>query len=695
MASVNEHQEKTQAPPDDSHPLRDIIVGPPRDVHDPTVFHRLSLAAFLAWVGLGADGMTSSCYGPEEAFLALGHHQYLAIFLGLLTALTVFIISASYSQIIDLFPTGGGGYIVATDLLGPRVGLISGCALVIDYILTITVSIASGSDALFSLFPLHWQPFKLTFSLLVLVLLITINLRGLKESVTSMLPIFVAFVVMHVGLIVYGLSFHAAQLPGVIHSAVLQAHADMRDIGGLAVAFIFLRAYSLGGGTYTGIEAVSNGLPILREPRTVTGKHAMAYMAVSLAFLAAGILSCYLLFHVAPVPGLTLNAVLFDRLAGAWHWHGIAIGSGIVTFTLLTEGSLLFVAAQTGFTDGPRVLATMAADRWLPRRLANLSVRLVTQDGVFAIGVASALILIGTRGAVSILVGLYAINVFITFTLSQLGMSVHWWQTRKLGERRWMRKLAINGIGCVLTSAILVATVIVKFDEGAWTTLLITGALVLACQLVRRHYDRVAAAIARLEAQVLPLIRAAKADHPPPEPGPDAPTAALLVNRFNGLGLATLLNLTRLFKGQYAKVVFLGVAEVNSRSLRGPKEIERLESDLANDLKAYCQLAMNMGYNAESRMAVATDTVDKLHKMCLELADQFPNVVFFCGKLVFGRDTEGFLSRFLHDQVPSELQSLLQVRGLSLVILPARAVPEERLDTSGGPRIAEPLVRGN
>ncbi|HEV2169722.1 MAG TPA: hypothetical protein VGR40_02180, partial [Candidatus Binatus sp.] len=125
--------------------LSDVLIGPPRDVRDPEIFHNLSLVAFLAWVGLGSDGLSSSCYGPEEAFLALGHHQYLAVFLAMLMALTVFIISASYSQTIDLFPTGGGGYLVATKLLGKYFGLVSGSALVVDYVLTIAISIASGA----------------------------------------------------------------------------------------------------------------------------------------------------------------------------------------------------------------------------------------------------------------------------------------------------------------------------------------------------------------------------------------------------------------------------------------------------------------------------------------------------------------------------------------------------------------------
>src|SRR6202049_285692 len=176
--------------------LTALFMGPPRAVRDPVIFHSLSLVAFLAWVGLGSDGLSSSCYGPEEAFLALGHHQYLAVFLAMLMALTVFIISASYSQTIDLFPTGGGGYLVATKLLGRFAGLVSGCALIVDYVLTISISIASGADAIFSFLPVQWAPYKFWLAVIVVIVMVAMNLRGVKESVIALLPIFLAFVVL-------------------------------------------------------------------------------------------------------------------------------------------------------------------------------------------------------------------------------------------------------------------------------------------------------------------------------------------------------------------------------------------------------------------------------------------------------------------------------------------------------------------
>src|SRR5580704_12277969 len=172
--------------PTEKRTLSKLLIGAPRDFRDPKTFHSLSLVAFLAWIGLGSDGLSSSCYGPEEAFLALGPHKYLAVFLAILMALTVFIISASYSQTIDQFPTGGGGYLVATKLLGNFAGLVSGCALIVDYVLTISISIASGADAIFSFLPSAWLPFKFWLAIFVVVVMVAMNLRGVKESVIAL-----------------------------------------------------------------------------------------------------------------------------------------------------------------------------------------------------------------------------------------------------------------------------------------------------------------------------------------------------------------------------------------------------------------------------------------------------------------------------------------------------------------------------
>src|SRR5512139_3540625 len=177
--------------------IRRRLIGAPRNIQDISLFQKLSLIPILAWIGLGADGLSSSAYGPEEAFKTIGEHTYLAIFLALATALTVFIISYAYSRIIEYFPHGGGGYVVATHTLGEKAGVVSGCTLLVDYMLTITVSISSCGDALFSFLPSEFHQFKLLCEVLLVVILIFLNLRGVKESVAVLAPIFITFVVTH------------------------------------------------------------------------------------------------------------------------------------------------------------------------------------------------------------------------------------------------------------------------------------------------------------------------------------------------------------------------------------------------------------------------------------------------------------------------------------------------------------------
>ncbi|MDI6784977.1 MAG: amino acid permease, partial [bacterium] len=389
--------------------LKNLILGRSKDLEDPQIFHQISLIAFLAWVGLGVDGLSSSCYGPEQAYRALGMYSHLGIYLALATAATVFIISASYSQIIELFPTGGGGYLVASKLLGQYAGLISGCALVVDYVLTIAISVSSGMDALFSFLPPFFLEHKLLTAFLLIGFLAILNLRGVKESVLVLVPVFLTFVITHTIIILVGIFGQGNALPGMVSETVRETTYGIKNLGFFAMLVILMKAYSLGGGTYTGIEAVSNGLQILREPKVKTAKRTMFYMAISLAFTAGGIIVCYLLNNIQPQPGKTMNAVLIATIAGEWTLFGLPVGYGFTIIALIAAAMLLFVAAQTGFLAGPRVLANMAQDSWLPRRFAHLSDRLVTRNGILLMGLFALLIVWYTKGDVRVLVIFYSI----------------------------------------------------------------------------------------------------------------------------------------------------------------------------------------------------------------------------------------------------------------------------------------------
>ncbi|MGZ5143946.1 MAG: APC family permease, partial [Burkholderiales bacterium] len=456
--------------------LREVVLGKPRDPLSADTRHNIALIAFFAWVGLGADGLSSSCYGPEEAYLALGPHTHLGLYLAAATVVTVFIISLAYNQVVELFPTGGGGYRVASQLVGPKAGLVSGAALIVDYVLTIAISIASGADAVFSLLPTGWHDWKVATGVVAVVVLIVLNLRGMKEAIKVLLPIFIGFVVVHTVLIFYGVYAHAGSLLVLIPATIAETKSLAQQMGWMSVAAMLLFAYSHGGGTYTGLEAVSNNVHTLAEPRVQTGKWTMFYMAVSLAFTAGGILLLYLLWDAAPAPGQTLNAVVFDSIINHFNFGSPVANHAALVVVLALEAGLLFVAANTGFLGGPAVLANMAADSWVPRQFRQLSSRLVTQNGVLLMGLAALGVLIWSRGNVALLVVLYSINVFLTFSIALWGLCIYWWGNRR-GAAPWKRRLLLSGLGLLVTTSILTVLIIGKFNEGGWVTLIITGAV--------------------------------------------------------------------------------------------------------------------------------------------------------------------------------------------------------------------------
>jgi amino acid transporter len=642
--------------------IRRTIIGAPRNVLDPSLFHRISLIPVLAWIGLGADGLSSSSYGPEEAFRALGQHTYLALPIALATAFTVFIISYAYSKIIEHFPSGGGGYIVATHTIGERAGVVSGCALLVDYMLTITISIASCADALFSFLPLEYHPFKIVFATMAIIFLIIMNLRGVKESVTLLTPIFIVFIATHALMLGYGIIHHAFEIGPIIENVNTSYQADLKSIGHFGVLVILLRAFSLGGGTYTGLEAVSNGLQIMREPKVQTGKRTMVYMAISLACVAGGLFLCYLLLNVRPVAGKTLNAIVAESLFSGWP-----LGYALAVVTILSEGALLIVGAQAGFIDGPRVIANMAIDYWFPRRFASLSERLSMQNGVLVMGIASLLLLFLTRGSVSALVVMYSINVFLTFSLSQFGMSKYF-IGRRHKDKQWARHLSVHAVGLIVCITILIVTVLVKFTEGGWITLLITGVFIGLCYIIRGHYRKVKSAMDKFDIALkdIPTVEKENTDLVDPANF----TAIQLVAGYNGFGIHTFLSIIKNFPKVYKNFVFVSVAVVDSGSFKGSEDVEALQKSVKSSLDKYVKLARSLGFAAEGRMVVGTDVVESGTELCDAITKEFPRSTIFAGQLTFS--LEKFYHRLLHNETSYAIQRRLQWRGITTVILPMR-----------------------
>jgi amino acid transporter len=642
--------------------LRRLLIGPPRDLHDRSLFHRISLIPLLAWVGLGADGLSSSSYGPEEAFRTLGSHTYLAVGLAVMMATTVIVIAAGYSRIIERFPRGGGGYIVATSLLGPRLGVVSGCALLVDYVLTIAVSVTAAGEALFSFLPLQWQPMKLAFDCALIAGLVVMNIRGVRESVLTLVPIFVVFAVTHLVAIVGGVLGHLPEIGTTFTGLRTDFHSGLSTLGAAGMILLFLHAYSMGAGTYTGIEAVSNSLSILREPRAQNGKRTMTYMASSLAFTATGLLVLYLLWHITPQPGKTMNTVLLERMT-----TGLPLGRAFAFLTIMSEGALLVVAAQAGLVPGPRVLANMAVDSWMPHRFAALSERLTTQNGILLMGGAAMAAVLHASANLHALVVLYSINVFLTFSLSMFGMLRRTLNAPRSEPQR-TRQVMLFAIGFVLCATILAVTITEKFREGAWLTVVVTGGLVLFCFRIRRHYRTVVEKLRELYAQLETLP-----EHATRSAGaldPNAPTAAVLVSSYGGLGIHTLMNIFRAFPGHFKNVVFMSVGVVDSAEFKGERPVDGLASRTEEMLQRYVDLARGLGMPATYRMAMGTDLIEESEKLCLAVAKEFPRVTFFAGKVVFKR--EKWYQPLLHNEVGYALQKRLHWAGHVLVVMPAK-----------------------
>lgn len=642
--------------------VKQLVFGNPLNPFNPQILRHVSLVAFLAWVGLGADGLSSSCYGPEEAYYALGAHPHFALYIAILTAVTVFVISIGYNQVIELFPSGGGGYKVASQLLGPYVGLVSGAALIVDYVLTIAVSSASAMDAAFSLLPTHLLHYKLFAEVALLLFLLLINMRGMKESIKFLMPIFLGFFILHVALILYGIGAHHQGLSHIVPNTLQETRSTIAQVGWIPVLALILHAYSLGSGTYTGLEAVSNNVNRLREPRVITGKWTMLYMAVSLSMTAAGMILLFLLWEPKPQLGQTLNAVVFHSILGDSD-----AGRFILLITLLFEAGLLFVAANTGFLAGPSVLANMAIDGWVPNRFRHLSTRLVIQNGLFLFGIFAIAILLWCRGKVSLLVVLYSINVFITFSLSLFGMCVYWARHRSQASSRWLFRLVFSFLAFLITSSILCITLITKFESGGWLTVVITCTVIFICLLIKRHYNRFNKKLQQLDEQLKQSLV-----HPlnPVQIDPQQPTAVIFVGKSPGVAMHTLLNVIRMFPRHFKNFVFLSAGVVDVESFAGQSELESLRDKVNENLSYFVNYCHQYGIAAEAYAAFGTDTVEELTKLAVKVSRKYSNCLFFSSKLIFEHDN--LITRFLHNETPLTLQRNLHLEGKELVILPMK-----------------------
>ena len=400
----------------------------------------------------------------------------------------------------------------------------------------------------------------------------------------------------------------------------------------------------------------------MREPRVQNGKKTMVYLSVSLALTAGGILVCYLFLGVSPVAGKTLNAVLAGEVFGGWSFGGV-----LALITIFSEGALLLVAAQTGFVDGPRVIANMAVDYWFPHRFASLSSRLTMQNGVLLMGGSAILLLIYSRGRISTLVVMYSINVFLTFSLSELGMSRFFIKNRRK-EPHWKKHLPVHLTGLTVCLTILIVTTFEKFTYGGWLTLVITSVVIALCYFIKGHYNKVRTGVRELDDMLVAIPHKGAYNTDPADP--TEMTAIQLVSGYSGFGVHTFLSIIRGFPGLYKNFVFISVSEVDAGAFKGSEAVSCLDGSTCDALKKYIDLARRLGFPAESRHDMGIDVVETASALCQSVAREFPKSTVFAGQTVFRRP--GIVNRILHNETAFAIQQELRWKGITTVILPIR-----------------------
>ncbi|HXH57754.1 APC family permease, partial [Iamia sp.] len=468
-----------------------LLVGQPlpsSEEHNQRISKPVALAVFAS------DAISSTAYATEEILLVLlmavqfpKTHSYL-VPIGIAAVALLFIVLTSYRQTIHAYPNGGGAYVVAKENLSGGAGLVAGASLLVDYTLTVAVSISSGVLAIASAIPaLRPDQYRIGLCLGFLVLMTVANLRGLKEAGKVFAVPTYLYVIMLGSLLAFGLTRVFAFDLGPIQTGPELADEFAREhaLAGSAAIFILLRAFSSGAVVLSGVEAISNGVPTFRRPESKNASSTLTFMGLilGLGFLGIGVLA----HHLLPVVDEGGETVLSQMGKHVFGENPVYYVFQIATF------AILILAANTAYAGFPQLSSIIARDGYLPRQLAARGDRLAFSNGIIALAAMAGLLIVAFRAEVSALIPLYAVGVFTGFSLSQAGMIVHHLRER---EPSWQRGLAINAVGCAATSVVLVVVVVSKFFQGAWIPAVVIPAIVLVFRAIRKHYGRVDRALA-------------------------------------------------------------------------------------------------------------------------------------------------------------------------------------------------------
>lgn len=449
--------------------LKRFIVGNPLTNE---MIHEEKIPKWKALAVLSSDALSSVAYATEEILIPLSLFAAGAmtwsIPIALAITLLIVIVTISYRQTIDTYPNGGGAYTVAKENLGVNAGLVAGAALLIDYTLTVAVSVAAGVENIVSAFP-DLMPHKVILGVAVVNLLMLFNLRGVKESASIFaLPTYL-----------FVLSFGAMVVVGawrIANGEVPAVHPVLHEVYPAIPVFLLLRAFSSGCSALTGIEAISNGIPIFKNPAQKNAKITMLWMSGILGTLFLGSAIVAHMYGIVPSENQTVVSLLSKSVFGeTWFYYLVQASTAMI----------LILAANTSYADFPRLSSLLAKDRFLPRQLASLGDRLVFSNGIIGLSLAAVFLIMIYGGDTHHLIPLYAVGVFLSFTLSQLGMIRHHLAYRQKG---WQKAMMFNVLGAMTTSVVLVVIAITKFAAGAWMVIVLIPIFVLMFRQIHRHY---------------------------------------------------------------------------------------------------------------------------------------------------------------------------------------------------------------
>lgn len=475
--------------------LRSRLIGHPistADASHQTIGKIVGLAVFAS------DALSSTAYATQEilgVIIIAGPMAYGYLFpisLAIVTLLAI--VTVSYEQTIHAYPGGGGAYIVARDNLGELPAQTAGAALLTDYILTVSVSISAGVAQIVSAYPALF-PYRVVLAVIAVVLIMLINLRGVKESGSAFAVPTYFFVVMMVFTVGFGLF---RSLTGSLGMVIDPPHFEAKHIVSMLTPFILLHAFANGTTALTGVEAISNGITAFKEPRSKNAGITLIWMSLILGALFLGL--SFLTGQVQAV--FSEEETVISQLA-----RTIYDGRGILYFMLISGTTvILIMAANTAFADFPRLGALHAGDGFLPRQLTYRGSRLVYSRGIVTLAVIASVLIVIFQASVTRLIPLYAIGVFLSFTLSQAGMARRWWKIGHLKageeiiepgstlryEKGWRYRMMINGFGAICTAIVMIVFAVTKFKEGAWVVLILTPVLVAIFFSIHHHYKRLA-----------------------------------------------------------------------------------------------------------------------------------------------------------------------------------------------------------